>query len=97
SKISEYLNKDIVVLKELERPKYRATEVVIEVNNAGFPKFRINPEHVQMWKSEDAKNPSKGYGIKLAGGNWYWYRSINKFPSENKSVGKSRAVELLGR
>jgi len=34
----------------------------------------VSPEHVKMWQSEDAKNPGKGYGTKVAGV-WYWYES----------------------
>jgi len=46
--------------------------VVAEVQKAGFPNFRMNPGHLKMWKSEDAKNPSKGYGTDVVG-YWYWY------------------------
>ena len=60
--------------KEVERPKYRPSDVAAEVQKAGFPRFRTNPEHVQMWKSQDAKNPAKGYGT-LVAGYWYWYDS----------------------
>ncbi len=41
--------------KEVERPKYRATDVVAEVQKVGFLKFRRNREHVQICKSEGAK------------------------------------------
>ena len=27
-----------------------------------------------MWKSQDAKNPGKGYGVEVAG-YWYWYEN----------------------
>ena len=56
----------------MERKKYRPSDVVAEVQKAGFHGFRINPEHVSMWKSEDAKNPAKGFGVEVAG-MWYWY------------------------
>ena len=57
----------------MERKKYRAKDVVAEVQNAGFTKFRRQPEHLDMWKAEDAKNPAKGYGVEVAG-TWYWYQ-----------------------
>ena len=74
SKLAKAIDKEYWVKKEVERPKYRPTDVVAEVQNAGFAKFRINPEHVQMWKTEDAKNPAKGYGIEIQGA-WYWYEN----------------------
>jgi hypothetical protein len=64
----------LVVKKEVEKKKYLAKHVVEEVRKAGFNAFRRNPEHVQMWKSEDAKNPGTGYGVEIHG-TWYWYDS----------------------
>ena len=29
-------------------------------------------QHTQLWKTSDAKNPSKGYGVMIANV-WYWY------------------------
>jgi len=72
SKIAEEIDKEYWVKKEVERKKYRPSHIVEEVQGKGFSKFRINPEHVNMWKSEDAKNPGKGYGTEVEG-TWYWY------------------------
>lgn len=72
SALSKQIDKEYWVKKEVERPKYRAKDVVLEVQKAGFPGFRIWPEHVEMWKAEDAKNPGKGYGVEVQGA-WYWY------------------------
>lgn len=74
SELAKTIDKEYWVKKEVERPKYRATDVVAEVRKAGFKKFRISPEHVEMWKAEDAKNPAKGYGIEVQG-TWYWYEN----------------------
>jgi hypothetical protein len=74
SAIAKTIDREYWVKKEGERPKYRATEVVRKVQEAGFPRFRINPEHVAMWKAEDAKNLGKGYGVEIQG-TWYWYES----------------------
>jgi hypothetical protein len=74
SDLAKTIDKEYWVKKEVERPKYRAGQVVSELKKAGFIKFRINPEHVNLWKAEDAKNPSKGYGANVAG-TWYWYES----------------------
>lgn len=74
SDLAKQIDQEYWVKKEVERKKYRATDVVKEVKNAGFKKFRINPEHVQFWKSEDAKNLGKGFGTEVQG-SWYWYQS----------------------
>ena len=63
-----------IMPKEVERPKFLPSAVAAEVREAGFTKFRTQPEHVKMWKAEDAKNPGKGYGVEVEG-KWYWYES----------------------
>jgi hypothetical protein len=74
SELAKSISKEYWVRKEVERPKYRAKDIVAVVNKAGFPKFRIQPEHVRMWQGEDAKNPAKGYGVDISG-TWYWYET----------------------
>jgi len=72
SDLAKAIDKEYWVKKEVERTKYLPRHVVVEVCAAGFPKFRVQPEHVNMWKVEDAKNPAKGYGVEVEGV-WYWY------------------------
>lgn len=74
SELAKTIDKEFWVKKEVERTKYRPKRVVAEVRKAGFPKFRIQPDHVDMWKTEDAKNPAKGYGTNVEA-QWYWYDS----------------------
>ncbi|MGA2111722.1 MAG: DUF3644 domain-containing protein [Anaerolineales bacterium] len=74
SDAAKVIDKEYWVKKEVERPKYRAKDVAAAVRMAGFTRFRIQPEHVSFWKAEDAKNPSKGYGVDVQG-SWYWYRN----------------------
>src|SRR3990172_776434 len=74
SELAKTIDKEYWVKKEVERPKYLATQVVEEVKKAGFSKFRRQPKHLRMWKAEDAKNPARGYGT-LVAGTWYWYES----------------------
>ena len=74
SELAKTISKDYWYKKEVERPKYRAKDVVAKVKEAGFGKFRIMPEHLDMWRAEDAKNTAKGYGVNVAG-TWYWYES----------------------
>lgn len=72
SELAKRIDKEYWVKKEVERPKFRPTEVVEKVREAGFGKFRIQPEHVEMWKAENAKDRAKGLGVDIQG-YWYWY------------------------
>lgn len=74
SELAKQIDKEYWIKKEVERPKFRAKDVVAAVQKAGFKKFRRSPEHVTMWKAEDAKKPGKGYGVDVQG-SWYWYQS----------------------
>jgi hypothetical protein len=74
SELAKTIDKEYWVKKEVERTKYRATRVVEEVRKAGFSKLRVQPDHVNIWKNEDAKNPAKGYGFQVED-TWYWYDS----------------------
>jgi len=73
SELAKAIDKEYWVKKEVERPKFRPTDVVKAVKAAGFAKFRVTPEHSRMWNREDAKNPGKGYGVEVQGV-WYWYQ-----------------------
>lgn len=78
SELAKSISKDYWLRKEVERPKYLAKHVVAKVNEAGFTKYRVMAEHLNMWKLESAKDPAKGYGVNVAG-TWYWYDTwINK-------------------
>lgn len=74
SELAKEIHKEYWVKKEVERTKYRPTDVAASVQQAGFLGFRTQPEHVRMWKGEDAKKPEKGYGVAVQG-TWYWYQS----------------------
>lgn len=74
SDLAKAIDKEYWVRKEVERPKFRPTDVVMAMRGAGFTKFRVTPEHSSMWKAADAKNPAKGYGVEVQGV-WYWYQS----------------------
>jgi hypothetical protein len=74
SDAAKAIDKEFWVKKEVERPKFRPTDVVAAVQAAGFSRFRVTPEHSGMWKAEDAKKDGKGYGVNVAGV-WYWYQS----------------------
>lgn len=74
SDLAKTIDKEYWVKKEVERPKFRPTDVVNAVKKAGFAKFRVTPEHSALWRAEGAKNPAKGYGVEVQGA-WYWYES----------------------
>lgn len=74
SELAIAIDKEYWVKKEVERPKFRPTDVVAAVQEVGFPKFRIQPEHLRMWKDNNAKDQAKGYGVEVQGA-WYWYQS----------------------
>jgi len=72
SELAKKIDKEYWVKKEVEKRKFRPGKIVSLVQEAGYLNFRVNPEHVKMWQSEDAKNPGKGFGAEVAG-DWYWY------------------------
>ena len=74
SELAKEIDKQYWVKREVERPKFRPTDVVAAVRGAGFPKFKIQPHHRDMWKNQDAKGPGKGYGVDVSG-SWFWYQN----------------------
>lgn len=69
------INNQYVVLKETERRKHRATDVVKRMREEGFVRFGMH-EHTQLWKKLDAKNPGRGYGVRVdpeVPDSWRWY------------------------
>lgn len=74
SDAAKAIDKEFWVKKEVERPKFLAKDVVAAVRGAGFAAFRTQPEHLALWKAEDAKKEGKGYGV-LIQGMWYWYQA----------------------
>ncbi|WP_244640020.1 DUF3644 domain-containing protein [Devosia pacifica] len=60
-----------VLLKEVERPKFRPSEIVAKVKAAGYPAFNMH-DHTLLARQLDARTPGKGFGVMIAG-TWYWY------------------------
>lgn len=60
-----------VLLKEVERPKFRPSEIVDKVRAAGYPAFNMH-DHTLLVRQFDARNPGKGFGVAVAN-TWYWY------------------------
>jgi hypothetical protein len=74
SELAQNISKEYWVKKEVERPKYLPKDVVNAVQKAGFTQFKIQPHHLDMWREQNAKDASKGYGVTVAG-QWYWYQN----------------------
>ncbi len=71
SQLAEAIDKQYWVLKETERTKFGAKQVVQVMKDDGFPRFTLT-SHTRLWQSLDAKNPAKGYGAEVLG-LWGWY------------------------
>lgn len=71
SDLAKQVNATYVITKETERPKYRPGNIVAAMQKEGFKRFEMH-EHTEFWKSEDAKNSAKGFGV-MVEGSWYWY------------------------
>ena len=68
---AEKLNKEYVLIKEKEKPKYLPSKIVQLMQEDGFSKFKQH-QHTQLWKSMEAKKQGKGFGVQVAK-TWYWY------------------------
>lgn len=77
-----------MAVREVERPKFKASEIVEKMRTEGFTNFDLYGKigFVQFWKGMGAKNPNLGLGVEISG-QWFWY---------DKMVGEVRA-ELTKR
>lgn len=71
SQLAQQIDKKFWVQKEVEKPKYLRKDILRMMHDEGYVGFGPH-QHTLLWKSLDAKNPAKGYGVEL-GGFWYWY------------------------
>jgi hypothetical protein len=87
SDLAKTIDSEFWVIKEIERPKLRPSEIVKEMQILGFTTFGIH-QHTQLWKLENAKSSEKGYGVAV-GNTWYWYERwrdrVRKYCDENGS------------
>ena len=60
-------------IKETEKQKFKWTQIKELMDEEGFKRFQQH-HHTKLWKGLNAKDPSKGYGVNLADGQWYWYQ-----------------------
>ncbi|MDJ1159539.1 hypothetical protein QNA08_14985 [Chelatococcus sp. SYSU_G07232] len=62
-----------MLLKEVNKKRYTAAQVVETMQAEGYPTFKLH-NHTELWKRLDAKDPAKGFGC--AGdykGTWVWF------------------------
>jgi len=87
SEIAKGMNKEYVLVKEKEKMKYSVGDIWRKLQSEGFKKFGVS-QHTKLWQKENAKDPSKGFGV-LVVKTWYWYDSwlsyARKHCEENRS------------
>lgn len=71
SDLAQVVNREYVAFKEVERPKYRPSDIVRMMREEGFPRFTLH-WHTLLWHELAAKGVGKGFGVEVAG-SWYWY------------------------
>ncbi len=66
-----------MAIREVERPKYTAGQIVDLMRKEGHNKFTMYGKggFVPFWQSLDAKKPGEGYGVQVAQ-SWYWYEKM---------------------
>ena len=89
SSLAADMNKGYVMLKETDRKKYLPGQIVKMMKKEGFAGFSMH-HHTELWKSLEAKDPAKGYGILVADKFWYWYErwidEVRKHCGENAEI-----------
>ncbi len=62
-----------ILLKEVNKKRHTATEVVKAVRKEDFKRFGIS-DHTALWQTLEAKDPAKGYGCEGDYKNtWVWF------------------------
>ncbi|MFI5259161.1 MAG: DUF3644 domain-containing protein [Candidatus Limnocylindrales bacterium] len=61
------------LVKDTEKPKFRAGAVVKFMQDAGYTFFG-KYQHTLLWRRLEAKNPALGYGAWVAN-EWFWYET----------------------
>ena len=64
-----------VLLKEVDKNRHTATQVVEAMRADGYPRFSL-ANHTNLWQELDAKRPEKGFGRRGDYRNtWVWFDS----------------------
>jgi hypothetical protein len=83
SDIAKGLSKEYWAVKDREKTKLSATQVVEAIQKSGISDFNMH-KHTLLWRKYDAKNPNKGYGTMVVN-YWYWYENWVTFLLEELS------------
>jgi hypothetical protein len=87
---AEGLNKEYVLIKDREKPKYLPKQVVDKMKLKGYKKFGMQ-RHTEFWQSLNAKDEAKGFGVKVAN-TWYWYENwlqeVEQYCKRNENLFK---------
>jgi len=82
------LNKEYVLIKDSEKPKYLPKQVVDKMQAKGFKRFNMD-QHTKLWKRLCARKEGKGFGVYVAN-NWFWYENwlqeVEHYCKQNESV-----------
>ena len=74
-------------MRDRERPKFYAKDVINQTRAKGFSQFGIY-QHTQRWKQLDARDEAKGFGVRV-GVSWFWYdtwiKAVEKYCEEHKN------------
>jgi len=73
SPLAKTLNTEYALIKDREKPKHLPSRIVNLIHDKGYAGFNMH-HHTQLWKSLDAKNPAKAFGIQVEN-TWYWYEN----------------------
>ncbi len=64
-----------VLLKEVDKRRYTATQIVDKIHSEGYPHF-TQTDHTNLWKALNAKNQSLGFGrVGDYTNTWVWFDS----------------------
>lgn len=62
-----------VLLKEVDKSRYAAQQIVSLMHAEGFPRFKLQ-NHTELWRALEAKDPAKGFGKQGVYKNtWEWF------------------------
>jgi hypothetical protein len=87
---AEGINKEYVLIKDREKPKYLPMQIIDKMKIKGYKKFGIH-QHTEFWKSLNGKDEKNGFGVKVAN-TWYWYENwlqeVEKHCKQNENLFK---------
>jgi len=84
SPLAKNISKEYWVLKEKKSKPFLVREVLAKLKKRGIT--LTTNKHSELWKKYDGKNPSKGYGV-MVGSGWYWYQDWVDFLSRELKGG----------